>query len=112
MNFIKFDIYTSEFGMEKVAKMLSMKGSAATELENETAESIQGKYIIRTKNEEKVVTAYYADDEENRKLVSELKVLCMMLKSKEMYGDFGWDVTLGRLYAQDEIVDETNWDKL
>ena len=112
MNFIKFDIYTSEFGMDKAAKMLEMHGNTATEVENETAESIQGKYIIRTKNNEKVVTGYYADNEENRKKVSELKVFCMMLKSKEMYGDFGWDVSLGRMYAHDYIVDETNWDEL
>jgi ribosomal protein L11 methylase PrmA len=112
MNLIKLDIYTNDFGAEKVANVLELKGSTATEIENETIESVQGKYIVRTKNEEKVVTAYYADNEENRKTVSELKVLYMMLKSKEMYGDFGWDVTLGRLYAHDYTVDEANWNEL
>lgn len=112
MNLIKLDIYTNDFGAEKVANVLEAKGNTAAEIENETAESIQGKHIIRTKDDEKVVTAYYADNEENRKTVSELKVLYMMLKSKEMYGDFGWDVSLGRLYAHDYIVDETNWDEL
>ena len=33
----------------------------------------------------------------------------MMLKSKEMEGLFGWDVKLGRLYVEDNIVDDEDW---
>lgn len=112
MKFIKFDIFANEFGMNKVTQVLEIKGSTATEIENETAESIIGKYVVRTKNDEMVGTAFYADDEEGRKLVADLKVLMMMLKSKELYGDYGWDVTMGRMYAMDSIVDETNWNEL
>lgn len=112
MNFIKFDIFASEFGMNKVTQLLEMKGNTATEIEKETAESIIGKYVVRMKDDEYVGSAYYADDEEGRKTVADLKVLFMMLKSKELYGDYGWDVTTGRMYAQDSIVDETNWNEL
>lgn len=112
MKFLKLNIYTSEFGMNKVVQILDIKGLSATEIEKETAESIIGKYVVRMKNDEHVVTGYFADDEEARKLISELKVLCMMLKSKEQYGDYGWDVSAGRLYAEDVEIDETNWNEL
>ena len=112
MNFIRFDIFGSEFGMNKVTQVLELKGSTATEIEKETAESIIGKYVVRAKNDEQVGSAFYEDNEENRKLVADLKVLMMMLKSKELYGDYGWDVTMGRMYAMDCIVDETNWNEL
>lgn len=112
MKFLKLNFYTSEFGMNKVTQVLDIKGLTATEIEKETAESIIGKYVVRIKNEEHVVTGYFADDEESRKLISDLKVLCMMLKSKEQYGDFGWDITMGRLYAEDVEIDETNWNEL
>lgn len=112
MKFIKFNIYGSEFGIDKVTQLLEMKGSTATDIEKETAETVIGKHCVRIKNDEHVASAFYADDEEGRKVVSEMKVLLMMLKSKEMYGDFGWDVTTGRMYGEDVLVDETNWNEL
>lgn len=112
MNFIKFNVYGTEFGIDKVAQLLEMKGSTATEIEKEDAGSVIGKYVVRAYNDEQVATAFYNDDEEGRKAVEEMKVLCMMLKSKELYGDFGWDVKTGRMYAMDFIVNETNWSEL
>ena len=112
MKFIKLNIYGNEFGINKVTQIFEIKGNTATEIEKETAESIIGKFIVRDRNDEKVASAFYADNEENRKLVNDIKVLCMMLKSKEMYGDYGIDASLGRMYAEDVTVDETNWNEL
>ena len=112
MKFIKFNVYGTEFGIDKVAQLFEMKGFTATEIEKENAESIIGKFVVRQYNDEKVASAFYADTEESQKLIKEFKVLVMMLKSKEQYGDFGWDVTLGRMYAMDFSVDETNWTEL
>ncbi len=112
MKFIKLNVYGNEFGIDKVTQLLEMKGNTATEIENETAESIIGKFVVRTKNDETVASSYYADNEENQKIIKDMKVLCMMLKSKEMYGDYGWDAKLGRMYAEDVVVDETNWNEL
>ena len=112
MKFIKFNVYGTEFGIDKVAQLFEMKGFTATEIEKENAESIIGKFVVRQYNDEKVASAFYADNEESQKLIKEFKVLVMMLKSKEQYGDFGWDVTLGRMYAMDFTVDETNWTEL
>lgn len=112
MKFIKLDIYGSEFGINKVTQVLEIKGNVPSELEKETAETSVGKFFVCTKNDEQIATSYYADDEAGRKMVEELKVLVMMLKSKEMYGDYGWDVSMGRMYAQDSLVDESNWNEL
>ncbi len=112
MKFIKFNVYGTEFGIDKVAQLFEMKGITATEIDKEDAESIIGKFVVRDYNDEKVATAFYTDDEESQKLIKEFKVLVMMLKSKEQYGDFGWDVSLGRMYAMDFSVDETNWTEL
>lgn len=112
MKFIKFNVYGTEFGIDKVAQLFEMKGITATEIDKEDENSVIGKYVVRAYNDEKVATAFYADDEEGHKLIEEFKVLVMMLKSKELYGDFGWDVSMGRMYAMDFTVDETNWKEL
>ena len=112
MKFIKFNVYGTEFGIDKVAQLFEMKGITPTEIDKEDADSIIGKYVVRPYNDEKVASAFYADTEESQKLIKEFKVLVMMLKSKEQYGDFGWDVTMGRMYAMDFSVDETNWTEL
>lgn len=112
MKFIKFNVYGTEFGIDKVTQLFEMKGITAAEIDKEDENSIIGKYVVRDYNDEKVVSAFYKDDEESHKLIKEFKVLVMMLKSKEQYGDFGWDVTLGRMYAMDFSVDETNWKEL
>ena len=112
MKFIKFNVYGTEFGIDKVAQLFEMKGITATEIDKEDENSVIGKYVVRDYNDEKVASAFYTDDEESHKLIKELNVLVMMLKSKEQYGDFGWDVTMGRMYAMDFSVDETNWKEL
>ena len=113
MKFIKLDIYGTEFGINKVTQLLEMKGSTAAEIGNESAETVIGKHVVRPYGDnEMVATAFYEDNEESHKIIEELKVLIMMLKSKELYGDYGWDVSMGRMYAMDSVVDETNWNEL
>ena len=112
MKFIKFNVYGTEFGIDKVTQLFEMKGITAAEIDKEDENSVIGKYVVRDYNDEKVASAFYTDDEESHKLIKEFKVLVMMLKSKEQYGDFGWDVTMGRMYAMDFSVDETNLKEL
>ena len=57
-------------------------------------------------NTEHKVIVYFDDNEEGRAALQQLKLKMMMLKSKEMEGLFGWDVKLGRLYVEDNIVDD------
>lgn len=112
MNYIRLKIYTSEFGLEKVAGMLKFKGfEAATDEDRTSVEKMVGKFMNSAINDEPVVYAFAKDDEDGQAKIKELKVTCMMLKSKEMEGLWGWDVTLGRMYAEDEPVGSENWDK-
>ena len=55
---------------------------------------------------EPTLSAYFEDTEENRKLISEIKVKLMMLKADEQYREFGEDVNFGRLYAEEIPVDD------
>ncbi|MDD4199977.1 MAG: 50S ribosomal protein L11 methyltransferase [Eubacteriales bacterium] len=49
---------------------------------------------------EPTISAFFEDNEENQKLISELKVEIMMLKAAEQYNDFGRGIKFGRLYAE------------
>ena len=112
MNFIRLKIYTSEFGIEKVSAMLKYKGyEAATEEEMASVETMAGKFMQTTIRDEITIVVFDKDDEEGQKRVKDLKVTCMMVKSKELEGIWGWDVTLGRMYAEDEIVTAENWEQ-
>lgn len=112
MNFLRLKIYTSEFGLEKVAGMLKIKGfEEASDEDRASVETMVGKFMNATIGDEPVVYVFAADDQENQAKIKDLKVTCMMLKSKEMEGLWGWDVTLGRMYAEDEPVNADNWNK-
>ncbi len=52
------------------------------------------------RDREPAISAFFEDTEENRKLISELKVKLMMLKADEQYSVFGRGADFGRLYAE------------
>lgn len=121
MKFIEVKIYTSHQGVEPLTAMLMEKGISGVVVDDpQDAEELLDKkneyewdYIDRSllKNQEKepVVSVFFEDTEEGRRQVQELKISVMMLKSKEMEGVFGWDADLGRLYAEDRVVDDEDW---
>lgn len=121
MQYIEFRIHASRQGIEQVTAMLMTKGIDQLVV-NDPADMED---IVNKKNEydwdyieddlkqnldrEPTVSAFFEDTPENRELVQQLKIAVMMLKSKEMEGVFGWDADLGRLYAEDIIVDDEAW---
>lgn len=121
MKYIEFRIHASKQGIEQVTAMLMTKGIDQLVI-NDPADMED---ILDKKNEygwdyiedslkdnldrEPTVSAFFEDTPENRELVQQLKIAVMMLKSKEMEGIFGWDADLGRLYAEDIIVDDEAW---
>lgn len=121
MKFIEVKIYTSHQGVEPLTAMLMEKGISGVVVDDpQDAEELLDKkneyewdYIDRSllENQEKepVVSVFFEDTEEGRRQVQELKISVMMLKSKEMEGVFGWDADLGRLYAEDRVVDDEDW---
>ncbi|MCQ4636048.1 50S ribosomal protein L11 methyltransferase [Anaerovorax odorimutans] len=121
MKYIKVKIYTSQQGIEPLTAMLMEKGITGAVVENpadiEDLLSKKKEYewdyidksVLENQDQEPVVSVYFEDTEEGREKVQELKIAVMMLKSKEMEGVFGWDVNLGRLYAEDILVDDEDW---
>lgn len=121
MKYIEFRIHASKQGIEQVTAMLMTKGIDQLVI-NDPSDMED---ILDKKNEygwdyiedslkdnldrEPTVSAFFEDTPENRELVQQLKIAVMMLKSKEMEGIFGWDADLGRLYAEDIIVDDEAW---
>lgn len=121
MKFIEVKIYTSHQGIEPLTAMLMEKGITGAVVDDpRDAEELLDKkkeyewdYIDRSllenPNKEPVVSVFFEDTDEGRRQVQELKIAVMMLKSKEMEGVFGWDADLGRLYAEDRVVDDEDW---
>lgn len=121
MKYIKVKIYTSQQGIEPLTAMLMEKGISGAVVENpadieelldkkkEYEWDYIDKSVLENQDQEPVVSVYFEDTQEGREKVQELKIAVMMLKSKEMEGIFGWDADLGRLYAEDEIVDDEDW---
>lgn len=112
MNYLRLKIYTSEFGIDKVEAMLDFKGfEKAAEEDMVSAEAMTGKYFQTTLKDEITIVAFAKDDEEGRKQIKDVQVTSMILKSKEMEGLWGWDVSLGRMYTEDETVAAENWNQ-
>lgn len=121
MKFIEVKIYTSHEGIEPLTAMLMQKGITGITVDDpadvdelmEHKKEYEWDYIeeslLENKDREPVVTVYFDDTEEGRKKVQDLKLAVMMLKGKEMEGVFGWDTSLGRLYAEDRVVDDSDW---
>lgn len=121
MKFIELKIYTSHQGIEALTAMLMKKGITGAvvndpaEAENLLAKKKEyewdyiDKSLLENKNQEPVVSVYFDDTEAGRKQVQDLKIEVMKLKSRELDGEFGWDADLGRLYAEDILVDDEDW---
>lgn len=120
MKYIEAKIFTNSRGVEEVtAELLKMGIEGATvedpdEIKNimDKKEGYEWDYVDEKAfpvNTEHKVIVYFDDNEEGRAALQQLKLKIMMLKSKEMEGLFGWDVKLGRLYVEDNIVDDEDW---
>lgn len=121
MKYIELKIYTSEYGIEPVTAMLLEQGITGAVVNNphdvellmEKKNGYEWDYldpsVITQKEEEPTVVVYFDDTEDDRQRMQDVKLALMMLKSKEMEGVFGWDASLGRLYAEDKIVDDAQW---
>ena len=121
MKFIETKIYTSEQGFEPLSGVLMKIGLTDFVVEDpaDIAELLDKKksydwdYIDETvlamKDNEPNIVLYLEDTDEGRKTLQKVKLAVMELKGKEMEGLFGDGVTLGRLYVEENIIDDETW---
>lgn len=121
MKYIEFRIHASSQGVEMVSELLMRNGITGISVEdpsdlqdilskkNEYGWDYIDDEVKERKLKEPIVRAYLEDSEEGREQLQSLKLQIMNLKSLELEGRFGWDVDFGRLYAEAEVVDDTDW---
>lgn len=121
MKYIEFKVHASKQGIEQVTAMYMKYGITEVSINDpsDMADIINNKnqygwdYIEDELKEnldrEPTISCFFEDSPENREKVQKLKVLIMMLKSKEMEGVFGWDANLGRLYGEEIFIDDEDW---
>lgn len=121
MKYIEFKVHASRQGIEQVTAMLMSKGIYEISIDDPA----DMEDILNKKNEygwdyiddglktdlgrEPSAAVYFEDTPENRQKVQDLKIEVMKLKDSEIEGRFGSEADLGRLYAEDNIVDDNDW---
>ena len=121
MKFIEAKIYTSKQGIEPLSTVMMKMGITdfviddPTEIEELLSKKntydwdYVDKSILDASSNEPSITIYLEDNDEGKNTLAQIQVAMLELKSNELYGDFGDDVSLGRLYVESNIVDENNW---
>lgn len=121
MKYIETVVYTSTDGIEPVTNMLMGMGIEGIIVENpkdleeflDKKNSYDWDYIddevLKLKDVEPNLKFYLEATEDGAKLLDQIKIKAMMLKSKEYEGVFGLDITLGRLYVENKLVDDEDW---
>ncbi|MCQ2544902.1 MAG: 50S ribosomal protein L11 methyltransferase [Clostridia bacterium] len=112
MSYTELKIHATKTGIEAVTKLLLDFGIDQVAIDDPSdLDDIMNKeheydwdYVddnLKNKaDREPTISAYFEDNDENKKLISEIKVKLMMLKAAEQYSDFGRGIDLGRLYAE------------
>lgn len=121
MKYIEFKVHASRQGIEQVTAMFMSRGIYEISIDDPA----DMEDILNKKNEygwdyiddglktdlgrEPSASVYFEDTPENRQKVQDLKIEVMKLKDSEIEGRFGSEADLGRLYAEDNIVDDNDW---
>ena len=121
MKYIETVIYTSIEGIELVINMLKEMGIEGIIIENpndleeflDKENSYDWDYIddqvMGLKDIEPNIKFYLEPTKKGYKKLDAIKIKVMMLKSKAYEGVFGHDLTLGRMYVEDKLVDDEDW---
>lgn len=122
MKLIQVTIYTTTFGVEAVSASLMGMGIQQLAIEDphdvEEILNDQDTYawdyidskVVEMQEEEAKVRLYFEVNPENTRLIQEIKMNMMGLKSKELEGYWDFQADLGRLYVEDLEVDSETWE--
>ncbi|MCQ2546830.1 MAG: 50S ribosomal protein L11 methyltransferase [Clostridia bacterium] len=112
MSYTELKVHATKAGIEAVNNLFMQHGISQVAIDDPTdLDDIMNKEheydwdyvddsLKANTDREPTISAFFEDNEENRKLISELKVKLMMLKADEQYDVFGKGVDFGRLYAE------------
>jgi len=121
MKYIEATIYTSIYGIEPVTELLDSMDVTGVVIENpedvdqlmEKKNSYDWDYVdpsvLSLRDREPNVRFYLEDSKEGYKKLEEIRIRTMMLKGQEYEGNLPAGQTLGRMYLEEVVVDDSDW---
>lgn len=121
MKYIELKVHASRQGIEMVTRLFMKYGIDEVSIDDpadfEDIMNREHEYdwdyvddrLKKNLDREPTVSAWLEDTEENRELVQKIKLDVMKLKGEEQYHAFGADADFGRLYAEAEYFDDSEW---
>jgi ribosomal protein L11 methyltransferase len=121
MKYLEITLHTLDSGLEMLTEFLDRRGIGGTWIESTAImdEILDKKnpydwdYIddnLLTGREDEARIKFYLDDSElSRKLLKEIKIDLMKLKSEEQYSNLQEETHFGRLYLEEAHVDDESW---
>jgi ribosomal protein L11 methyltransferase len=121
MKYLEITIHTQDSGLEMLTAFLEKRGIEGTWIESSAVmdEMIEKKnpydwdYIddrlLNQREEGSRIKFYLEDSIAAKNTLKEIKLDLMKLKSDELYDDLSQEIQLGRLYLEENIVDDESW---
>jgi len=121
MKYLEITLHTLDSGLETLTEFLDRRGIGGTWIEStsvmdeilEKKNSYDWDYIddslLSQREEESRIKFYLEDSEPSRLQLKDIKLDLMKLKSDELYGNLGDEIHFGRLYLEENLVDDEGW---
>jgi ribosomal protein L11 methyltransferase len=121
MKYLEITIHTMDCSLDVLTEFLQKRGIDGTWIESSTVmdeilkkkNSYDWDYIddglLTLREEESRIKFYLEDSIPARALMKEIKLDLMKLKSDELYQELGKEIQFGRLYVEENLVDDESW---
>lgn len=121
MKYLEITIHTLDSGLETITAFLEKRGIEQTWIESTTVmdeilakkNSYDWDYIddqlLNQREEESRIKFYLEDSVAAKNMLKEIKLDLMKLKSDELYKALIQEIQLGRLYLEENLVDDESW---
>lgn len=121
MKYLEITLHTIDSGLEVLTEFLQKRGIDGTWIESSAImdEILEKKnpydwdYIddnlLNEREDESRIKFYLEDSISARTLLKEIKIDLMKLKSDELYAELGQEIQFGRLYLEENLVDDDSW---
>lgn len=121
MKYLEITLHTLDSGLEILTAFLENRGIEGTWIEssavmdeilekkNEYDWDYVDESLLNQREEESRIKFYLEDSISARTLLKEIKLDLMKLKSDELYEDMAKEIRFGRLYLEENLVDDESW---